>query len=343
MMNGLIYGNAGAGIFSDAPVNEGKKSKRGPRTIQDNFLEGSRNAWVQLLEESWLRIGLALLRIRDKRTSNLADVRKAFEPVKEALHNPGLAASFYHSTLEPAKPGEVLKIRRQVGELDAEIIKSQAKLSECFRSCLDADRAMKMAEACEVGVIRNEALTRLQGLLETAFDLKRLESDRDGLHQKTVNQAAYVFQSELLNFLLSRRYAVNPRNLGDALAGLPHMKWRQSFDRCCGMQFNPPAQEYEVWELLSEICSRLPERGSDQSTTFFRTELLKRSRSLDHTRRFICDRWRDLRLAIEECWKERNESPDGLPFLLSSAFMRNARKQKDAREQILTDAEKLPV
>jgi|HubBroStandDraft_2_1064218.scaffolds.fasta_scaffold13174_4 hypothetical protein len=344
MKSGLLHGNSGMVAFSDGftSIRE-EKSKRGPRTIPDNFLEGNRNAWVQLLEESWLRVGWRLLQIRDKRSSTVEDIRKAFEPVKEMPHNSGLAASFYHQTLEPAKPTEVLKIRTRVGDLDAEIISAQAKRDEYFRSCLDADKAKKMAGPDDEGIIREEALSRLQRLLQNASDLRGLESDRETLHRKSVDQTAYVLQSELLDFLRSRRYAVSPRNLGDALAGLPGMKWRQSFERCSDMQFNLPAQEYEVFELLSEICGHLPEETDEHPSELFRAELLKRSRSFGHTRRFLRDNWRDLRLAIDECWKRRVDNSDAFPFVLSSIFIRNARRQKDAREQLLADIEKLAI
>ena len=343
-MNGLLYGNSGMVVFSDGLASvEKKEAKRGPRTIPDNFLEGNRNAWTQLLEEAWLKVGWPLLQVRDKRASTVEDVRKAVEPLKEMPHDSGLGMPFYHETVEPVRPAEVLKTRSRVGAIDAEIIKAQAKLAEYFRACLDADRAMRMGGAGDESIIRDEALNRFQRLLQTASDLKRLEIDREALHQKSLRQAGYVFQSELLDFLLSRRYAVNPHNLGNALAGLPGMKWRQSFGRCSGMQFNVPGQEYDVFEALAEICSRLPEVTREQAREFFRAEFLKRSRSLDHTRWFLREHWRDFRLAIEECWTRRADSREAFPFLLSSVFIRNARTQKDAREQLLADREKLSV
>jgi hypothetical protein len=146
----------------------------------------------------------------------------------------------------------------------------------------------------------------------------------------------------LLDFLLSRRYAINPRNLADALAGLPRMKWRQSFARCTHMQFNTPYYEYQVLEVISEISARLSEEIKEP-LEFFRADLLKRSKTPDNTRQFMRDRWRDLRLAIEECWNLRADDPGKFPFVLSSTFMRNTNRQKDAKEQLLSDREKLVV
>lgn len=343
---GAGFGKAGLVSFSDriaslaaGPMAE--VTKRGPRTIPDNFLLGNRNAWVELLEQSWLKIGWSLLRIRDKRTSTVEDVRKAMEPVKGMPHNSGLAAPFYRETLEPAKPSTVIKIRIQVGDLDAEIIKLQAKRDEVFRSCLSADAAMRAAGPEDGEVIQEEALNRLQLMLQLADDFSKLTMKREALRKKWLDQEAYIFQSELLDFLHSRgRYAINPRNLADALAGLPGMKWRQSFARCAHMQFNTPSQEYQVLGVISEISTRLSQEG-EEPLKVFRDDLLKRSRTPDHTRQFLRNHWRDLRLTIEECWKLKADDPGAFPFLLSSIFMRNARRQKDAKEELLSDREKL--
>jgi hypothetical protein len=342
MLNWTLTGKPGVTTVSALATPPEEKLKRGPRTIPDNFLLGNRNALAELLEQSWLKIGRSLLRIRDKRTSTIEDVRKAMEPVRGMPHNSGWAAPFYRETLESAKPSTVLKIQKQVGDLDAEIIKDRAKREEGFRSCLNADAAMRMAGPNDKDIIQEEALKRLQIMLQLADDFKKLEMKREALRQKWLAQEAYIFQSELLDFLHSRgRYAVNPRNIADALAGLPGMKWRQSFARCADMPFNTPLQEYQVLEVISEISTRLPEEIKELPLDSFRAALLKRSRRPDYTRQFLRDRWRDLRLAIEECWNLRADDAEAFPFLLSSTFMRNATRQKDAKEQLLSDREKL--
>jgi len=345
MMGGTMFGRSGIFSLSDEIASllaspEPEKTKRGPRTLPDNHLLGNRNAWTELLEQSWLKIGWSLLRIRDKRTSTIEDVGKAMEPVKRMPHNSGLAAPFYRETLESAKPSAVLKIQKQVGDLDAEIIKARVRREESFRSCLNADAAMRTPGPDDKDIIKEEALNRLQLMLQLADDFDKLEMKREALRKKWLDQETYIFQSELLYFLVSRRYAVNPRNMADALAGLPRMKWRQSFARCSHMQFNTPYYEYQVLEVISEISARLSEEIKEP-LEFFRADLLKRSRTPDYTRQFLRDRWRDLRLAIEECWNLRADDHSKFPFILSSIFIQNTTRQKDAKEQLLSDREKL--
>ncbi len=181
---------------------------------------------------------------------------------------------------------------------------------------------------------RQRRLVKLEG------DLRKLQSERETLDIKVRDQQAYVSLSELLDYLHSGRYAVNPRNLANALAGVPQMRWRQSFARCGGMPFNQPRLDYAVFETISDVWCRRTEEFGEAPVEFFRAGILRLSKKLGYTRQFLCERWHDLKLAIVECWKSK-QAPASIPFVLTSIFMRNTTRQKDAAEQILAERDKL--
>jgi hypothetical protein len=319
-----------------------KKPKRGRPTIWDNHLLGTRNAWVSLLEESWPEIGWHLLNIRARRKGTIEDTRKIFEPVKQKIHNPGLATSFYRESTEPANASETLRNRISVGKLDAEIHALQAKREECQRSCRDVEIALKEASPDDKIKIEAEGTRRQQRLIQFESDLGQFGSERDALYKKTLDQEAYLSRSELLDYLISRRYAINPRNLANALAGLPGMKWRQSHLRCSRMSFEAEARpEFQVFEMLSRIWNHQSWASQEPPIELFRADLLKHSKKSANTKQFLRKNWRDLKFAIDECW-ESNPIPDSLfPFLLASMFMRILVRPKNAAEQILTEQDSL--
>ncbi len=330
---------------SEAPISARSTSlterpKRGRRTIPDNFLLGARNAWAALLEESWPEIGWSLSCIRDRRDSTIEDVRKAFDPVKRNLHNPGLAAAFYHESSETAKAADIRKNGEQLGKMQAQIHHTRAKYEELERSCREAEAALEMASTGDADTIKEEATSRLQRLHQLGDDHKKLLSESEALDKKLRDQKAYVSRSELLDFLLSRRYAVKPRNLANALAGLPSMRWRQSFSRCSSMSFNEVRLHYRVFEVISNIWGRQSEGLDEPPVERFRARLLNLPKKLGYTRQFLWDNWSDLRLAIEECWKSK-EPLASIPFVLTSIFMRNATRQKNPAERVLAEREKL--
>jgi hypothetical protein len=318
-----------------------EKPKRGRPTIPDNFLQGARNEWAALLEETWPEIGWSLLSVESRADSTIDDVHEAFDPVRHHLHNLGLAEHFYRKSFEVATPTDVCKNGRQLEDLQAEIIKIQAKQDELHRACLNAGTALRNANPSDKEAIQEAGRHRQESPLHTE-DLEKLQTEHDALDRKLRDQEAYVYRSELLDFLRSGRYAVNPNNLANALAGLPLMKWRQSFLRCSGMPHNLPRSAYSIFEVLAEIWGRRS-KEFEGPLEFFRAELLKLSKEkFGYTRQFLYENWRDLRLAIEECW--RSKYPAGqIPFVLASTFLRNATRQKDAAERILSEQESLEV
>jgi TIR domain len=319
-----------------------QNAKHGRSTIPDNFLLGSRNAWAALLEESWPEIGWPLLCGRDSRNITIDDIYRIFGPVKEKPHNSGLAAPFYRSSSDIANPAEVLKDRVRLGELDSDINRVQAELDESQRLCQEAGAALKMANAANMERIEQEAARRQQRLTDVQQNLQQLKSERDSLDSRVRDREAYVYRFQLRDFLMSGQLEVNPRNLANALAGLPTMPWRQSTGRCSDMAFDPPRLEYGVWELISEVWRRRPAEFEVAPVDFFKDEVLKLDSKWGYNRQLLWDNWRDLRNAIQECWKSPSPRPAGsIPFALTSIFMHHSGQQKDAVERILAVQEKL--
>ncbi len=317
-----------------------ERPKRGRRTIPDNFLLGARNAWVALLEESWAEIGWSLLGIRDSPNSTIEDVRNAVEPMKKNPHNSGLGAALYRETAKTATASDIRKNRAQLGKLHAQILHTQAKHDELERSCHEAENALKVASPHDEGAIREEALLRRQRLGHLGDELNKVRAEAEALEKRLQDQESYVSRSELVDFLRFGKHPVNPRNVANALAGLPGMRWKQSYKRCSNMEFNQAMLHYRVFEVISEICSHLRQGIEGPPVESFRTELLRRSRTSDYSRQFLRENWRDMKLAIEECWKEKHPSAF-IPFVLTSIFMRTTMRQKDAAERILAEREKL--
>ena len=317
-----------------------EKPKRGRPTIPDNFLLGARNQWASLLEESWPEIGWPLLQIRERPTSTIDDVRKAFQPVKEKPHNSGLANAFYRETVETATPAEVHKNRKRVGELQAEVHHAGARLSDIERSIRDVEQALNFAPVEDRNAIQEEITQRQRALLQLQGEINRLTIERDALDKKSLTQEAYVYASELLDFLHSGRRAVNPKNVANAVAGLPMMGWRQSHLRCSRMPLDQPRLHYKVLEVILKMWKRHRGESKESLIEFFKARLPKVPKKLGYTRDFLLGNWRDLRLALAECLSREHEGGE-TPYVLTSIFMRNTGKQKDPFEGMLAEQEKL--
>src|SRR2546427_2831015 len=318
-----------------------EKPKRGRPTIPDNFLLGARNQWASLLEESWPEIGWPLLQIRECPTSTIDNVCKAFQPVKEKPHNAGLASPFYRETFETATPAEVHQNRVRVGDLQAEIQHARAKLTETERSKSELDAAMKTAAPEYTSTVQKEITRRQETLDRLQSEKSRLTIEERDLNKKSFDQEAYVYASQLLDFLHSvGRYAINPQSVAKAVAGLPMMGWRQSHLRCSQMPLQRPRLHYLVLKVILSLWKRRQGESKRSLTEFFKVQLPKLPKKLDYTRTFLMENFYDLKLAIEECLSTKYEDGQA-PYLLTSVFMRNTRNQKNSIEGILAEQEKL--
>lgn len=334
--------------MSEVPISAfsstlSERPKRGRPTIPNNYLVGRLYEWASLLEESWAEIGWFLLQIRTRPTSTTDDVRKAFEPVRQKPHNPGLAQAFYRETIEAATPTEVQRNRVRQGDLQAEILRVQTKLTETERSMGEIDQAMKISPPEYAEIVQKEITHRKEALVQLQTEFNRLTTEERDLERRCSDQEAYVYASELLGFLRSDgRYAVNPRNVAKALAGLPRMRWRQSYLRCSHMPLNEPRLHYQVLQVVLKLWKHRRGESSDSLIEFFKTQLPKLPKKLGYTRDFLLENCRDFRLAIEECFSKEHEVGEA-PYVLTSTFMGNTRKQKNSLERVLAEQEKLKL
>jgi hypothetical protein len=225
--------------------------------------------------------------------------------------------------------------------LNVQIYQVQPKRDEEGRRYQEAVSALQTAAPDQREAIQDAVKQRQGRFLQAEAELKTLTDEFNFLSRKLSDQEAYVSRTELLDFLQSRRYALNPRNLANALAGLPTMKWRQSFARCARMAFDSgPSFEYQIWEVISEVWSRRPSEFKEPPLDFFRDELLQLPKTLAYNRQFLWDNWSDMKVALQECWTQK-PNPTSVPFVLSTTFVRLATQQKNPAERILAEQDRL--
>jgi hypothetical protein len=214
---------------------------------------------------------------------------------------------------------------------------------ELVRSCIDAENALKQVSEQDSEDIQAECNHRRERLLQLEENLRRTESTSKELDKKVLDQETYWYCSQLLDFLCGKKkYAMEALNLANALAGLPHMGWRESFARCSKMpRCSPFAQlPYQVFEVVSRIWRRRPKDLQGPPTEFFRVQILKLPKKDGGIRALVARAWRDLRLAIEQCWKEQH-SEESMPCAITSAFVENYLRPKTPAEGIRHENEML--
>jgi hypothetical protein len=312
--------------------------KRGRPTVPDNFLLGARNSWLYYLEEAWPEIGLPLLNIRKAGIGTIEDIQKIFEPV-QSKDNCDHGKAFLHGSPQPVEGKELRRTRIRNSALSYEIQEMQSQHSELLRSCVEAENTLRHVDEQEKEIVQTEIKRRKESLLQLEEGLRQAESKSNKLNKVVLSAETYWYCSQLLAFLSGKkRYAVTPIKLANALAGLPQMGWRESFIRCSKMQRCSSARlPYRVVQVVSCIWRGKPRGLEAAPTEFFRAKILELHKKDDDIRETLRRAWRDLRLAINECWNQHSDS--FAPFAISSAFLRNRLRSKTAAERILDERE----
>lgn len=327
---------------------DGKKRPRGRPTLASNHLLGARNDWLRLLEYNWPEIGWQLICIRRQRKATIETIREAMMLLVDKP-NGGLASAFCRGSSESASPKEIRTDWTKRSRLDQEIRSAHTERNTCERLSLEVESALKQTEEAEEDAapklkerIQQEVERRNESLVRATVRLGKLQEQYDTVNRTVLDRESFFCRSELLDFLHSEgRYAVKPRPLAKALAGLPYMRWRQSFVRCAKMPYRVEPQEwYRTFAVIRKIWG--PRRQADFSDApidLFRNSILRLPKK-SYERSFLATNWRDLKLAIEECWQQQHDS-ESIPFIVTASFVRDHSRQKGNVERVLAAQDSL--
>lgn len=192
------------------------------------------------------------------------------------------------------------------------------------------------------GLLEPETIRRYTQLVHDSKILWALRAERDALERQLSKQEAFVFQFELLKFLKSKdRYAIEPRQLADSLAGLPTMNWRQSYVRCSKMPYDSePHLHFRVLQVIREVWNMRPKPMLASPAQFFRAKLKGLPKRRGYIREFLWKHYRDLRLAIDKCSKV-SYSSEKWPVEVTRVFLRLMSLEKSPAERVLAEGEEI--
>ncbi len=328
--------------LDSVPEEAPEPSKGGRPTIADNFLLGSRNQWRTFFERGWPDVGWPLSQICKRRSSTIKDVQKVFEGVagKPLCDH---ANVFLRGAPETTTVQACRKLRIKSNKLGYELQDMQRAHQELERSVAEVKNALQLTGAKDRVAIQKERRRRQRKLRQHKKTFAAKQRECVGLEKQVRDGETYLYCYELLDFVRSRRRALTPINLADALAGLPDMRWRQSDSRCSKMPADSYAQHpYAIFQLIERLLKRIRAKRSESLTGEFQAELLKLPKNESYPRDSICEQWRDFRLAVEEVSKSRHQS-GFIPYAITSAFLRNVSRQKTSVDNVLDVQERLTL
>jgi hypothetical protein len=323
-----------------------------PEQIDDDTLFNRRDSFIQVLSDAWGDIGweLKCVNAPDELMEALGGLgRSVYENQRRTLR------PLLQSTMIPASAAEIRATRRGIqnaGRRSYEILgtvglqaNSKPTLNSATERLRESEYAMARVSDENLEAMLDEHFSWLSVFGTLKQEMDELEKERKALETLLLNEEAFYAKEELFRFLKYGRYAYHPRNIANAIAGLPEIGCWQSFQRC---EKEPshlwpirpdeiPPLSYRVFEIIAD---RWDQRDHEPDLTFLNL-LRNRVRTISEgndLRFHLTKNWRYLRQAVEQIDLKQTDS-GAVPYRVFGRFMKNIAQPRSDEEILLAAKE----
>lgn len=340
-----------------------KNASSGRPTLEDHWLRANRDSLVDMLSCWWAEVGWQLTRATTRE-----ELGAALRPLKEHS-NRHLISRLLLPSSDAATAEDIRGERRVYGEAISNIYEADSRERRGSDLVREAEYAQSQVGPEDKDAAKTVALqlSKRKAEWETAKrEVERSRVAQQTLQEKLDRMEAGYAQGELLMFIEKRfikgRYARNPLNLANAMAGLPYSQgvhflgaW-QSYVRCSKFDYPWPHFRFQVFQTSESLW-----KGSQKSglapVEFFRegiralpkTALLRtpqsraqgreQQRSENFLRSYLVDNWTYLRLAIVRSLESPPVEAERMPYIIGTNFAKIQREPKTAVDLVLAAAE----
>jgi hypothetical protein len=161
--------------------------------------------------------------------------------------------------------------------LKSKLQRIESDISADEKVCVDLQARLRLITPANRKITMEEEQSRRTKLDHAESVRNEAIKESDEILSKLLNQEAFFYRKELLDFITSGRYAIEPRQIAKALAGLPYMTCRHSAERCEPLSSSiPVSSNYEVFSFIRSCWERRGNRGPAQPLVdWFRQEVIR--------------------------------------------------------------------
>jgi hypothetical protein len=343
------------------PDGRGKAKKRGRTPFDKDNLGDRRDSLLGALSSWWAEMGWQLTHATTRQ-----ELRDAFKPLK-ATASCDLVAYFLHPTSATASRKEIRSIRRQRDKDIERRREAQAVHDRCVDAYREVEWAIGAAKPEQLEIVQRAFCKRRAEWQKAISELKDARAAENTREQQLVNVEAGFAQDELLKFIKKRfiegRYAKNPLNLANAMAGLPSYSWGPflgvwySYGRYSKLKCKKwPLFPFQVFKTLEKIWNLYQRKPSPISAVEFLRQQIRalrktirpkisesaelsanQKRLVNPVRAHLVEKWVDLQLALEQSLISPVE-PERMTFVIGTHFARIQMEPKTAVDRVIASA-----
>lgn len=332
------------GIHATELEGKPRSPRHRPRRIPKQELFSTRDHLFEFLDRTWVMVDENLSRIETLKIT-ADEIPNAFKTWADEPNELYVVKLLLRSISSQAKAeieswigsrntrNKLVQFHTRQKEIDA-LDREIKELADRRLKFEEHQREVESMPESELSKEERKNLKRKIGeLLKGASISEEANRSTYRAMKKLLEDARADFaRSELVRFCESPRYATTPRNVANALAGLPFIGWRQSTNTCIKSRAAVGGPNYRILRTIKGLV----ELGHEQA------HLLENARNLNKKIppskvNAVSELWQNLRcltLAIQRC---AGLSRDELPYGIAREYLRIRGTPPTRKEKLIDE------
>jgi hypothetical protein len=326
---------AGLTRFSEESNPRGRGRRSG---LTDPQLHNRRDQLVQIFESTWAEIYRELQRC--KKADGLVAALAPLTDPRSWVRNATIL--FCQQSSEPGSGITLRKVRAEMRALIPLLLSADQSKRQAEEKLHQVNWALDQAHGRNRRMVMRARKKRRKEAWRTARHYQTLSAKERKLRERVAGLETSFARQELFDFLSSQRYALTPLNLANAVAGLPHMGWRQSmrrtFKASCAIA---NGNSYQVFKAISYIASNANKRAENSFVTSFRDGVSSLPTRYRVPKAELADTWFYLERAIRQAFRSRPQ-PRAVVCEITKRYFKQIRAASQV-DTVLAEQAKLTL
>jgi hypothetical protein len=323
-------------VFSQG--NEPSSIRRGPRTeLSDAQLHGRRDQLVQVFEAYWGQLGMDL-----RGCKKADDLIPILSPLVETYVR-GLISAICHDFPKPVAAVTPRKIRAKGRVVATERYAAENNYRQALEQLQRVDIAFAQASKRNRRFVKRERKKCRKDLARTKPLFLRISWIEKDVDEHRRNVEARFARQQMLLFLKSGRYEVNPCSLANATAGLPYMGWRQSMRRCKTRDsIIADSQPYQIFKSIRYLVQTASgKKTANTLVESFREGIPRLPNRYRLAKQEIARKWLYLERAIRQAVRSKPH-PQALHFEITKRYSEQMQTHSPV-DTVLAEQRQIPL
>lgn len=320
-------------------VSQEPRKRRGRRTpLSDAQLHNRRDQFVQILEGSWGEIGWELPRC--KKADDLALILRPLAESRSWIAE--VVEIFCRPSSETFSAPILRKVRSELRRLVEPLGVAEESLRFGNDRLHKLDGVFTQAHSRSRRILKRARKQRRKELWKMLVEHQKLADSEKRLKARLRSLEGSFARQELFRFIKSKRYELTPLHFANAIAGLPHMGWRQSMRR--NAHFLCPVvngHSYHVFKAVRYLLETLNKKTEEDLVKSFREFIRRLPSRYRLPQQEFAKNWLYLERAIHQSFRTKPPRK-ALPFEITKRYFLQLQTQTHL-DIILAEQAQIPL